>query len=384
MIKNIAIVTGTRAEYGILKPLIKKVAESKDFELHLFVTGLHLLEKYGYTINEIRGDGIDIDFTVDMYDDSEKMTNYGEALGRGIMGFTSALSQFPIDLVIVLGDRLEPFAAVLAAATLGLPIAHIHGGDKTDSGHIDEQIRHSISRFSHIHFTATKEHADRLLKFGEEPWRIYNVGALGLDSIMDETILSKVELSRKYGIQLHDRYIVCLFHPISTEPELAGHQMNEILNAIIKEGIQAVIIYPNNDHGSQNIICEIEKRRNISEFIVFKNLEHQDYVALLKHSKALIGNSSSGIIEAPSLKIPVINVGKRNFGRDHADNVLFVEANRDMISEAIKYALYDSNFKKRLNSISNPYGEGGTSDKILDTLQKLSIGKEFMRKKVTY
>lgn len=201
---------------------------------------------------------------------------------------------------------------------------------------------------------------------------------------MDETILSKVELSRKYGIELHDRYIVCLFHPISTESELAGYQMTEILDAIITEGIQAVIIYPNNDHGSQYIIYEIEKRRNISEFIVFKNLEHQDYVALLKHSKALIGNSSSGIIEAPSLKIPVINVGNRNVGRDHADNVLFVEADRDMISKAIKYALYDSKFKKRLNNISNPYGQEGISDKILDTLQNLSIDTEFIRKKVIY
>jgi len=385
MSKKIGVVTGTRAEYGILKPLLIKIKESKDLELNLIVTGLHLLKKYGLTIKEIEKEGFKIDGIVEMYDDDkEDITYHGKALAKGIAGFASLLSKIKPDILVVLGDRLEPLAATLAAATLRIPIAHIHGGDKTDSGHIDENIRHSITRFANIHFTATKEHTKRLIKMGEEPWRIFQVGALGLDSVINQKTISKEDLAKKIGLQLDDKIIVCVFHPVHLEQELAGKQMHEILEAIKELKMQTVIIYPNNDAGSQDIIEEIEKCKGLPFIKIFPNLPHSDYVNLLKCADVLIGNSSSGIIEAPSLKLPVVNIGSRNVGREHAENVIFVDVKKDKIINAIKKALYDKKFKEKVERCINPYGDGKASERIVKVLGEIKIDKRLLQKKITY
>jgi len=385
MSKKIGVVTGTRAEYGILKPLLIKIKESKDLELNLIVTGLHLLKKYGLTIKEIEKEGFKIDGIVEMYDDDkEDITYHGKALAKGIAGFASLLSKIKPDILVVLGDRLEPLAATLAAATLRIPIAHIHGGDKTDSGHIDENIRHSITRFANIHFTATKEHTKRLIKMGEEPWRIFQVGALGLDSVINQKTISKEDLAKKIGLHLDDKIIVCVFHPVHLEQELAGKQMHEILEAIKELKMQTVIIYPNNDAGSQDIIEEIEKCKGLPFIKIFPNLPHSDYVNLLKCADVLIGNSSSGIIEAPSLKLPVVNIGLRNVGREHAENVIFVDVKRDEIISAIKKALYDKKFKEKVKQCINPYGDGKASERIVKILSEIKIDRKLLQKKITY
>lgn len=385
MVRKIAVVTGTRAEYGILKPLLEKIVESNDLELNLIVTGLHLLKKYGLTINEINKNGFEIDSIVEMYvDNEEDVAYYGKALAKGIADFTSLLSEIKLDILIVLGDRLEPLSATLAAATLRIPIAHIHGGDKTDSGHIDESIRHSITRFAHIHFTATKEHTNRLIKMGEDPWRIFEVGALSLDSIINQKFISKEDLAKKLGIKPDDGIIVCVFHPVHLEKELAGKQMHEILDAIRELGIQTVIIYPNNDAGSQDIIEEIEKCRGLSFIRIFPNLSHPDYISLLKYVDVLIGNSSSGIIEAPSLKLPVVNIGSRNVGREHADNVIFVNVKKDEIIAAIKEASYDKEFEEKARRCKNPYGDGKASERIVKVLREIKTDKKLFQKKIIY
>lgn len=381
---KIAVVTGTRAEYGVLKPLLYKIKNSDNLELNLIATGLHLLKKYGLTINEIEKDGFEIDGIVRMYGDEEDITYHGNALGKGIAGFISLLSKMKTDILVVLGDRLEPLAATLAAATLRIPIAHIQGGDKTDSGHIDESIRHSITRFAHIHFTATKEHTNRLIKMGEEPWRIFETGALNLDSILYQKFLLKETLAKKFGMNPNDNIIVCVFHPTHLEKELAGKQMREILEAIKELKMQTVIIYPNNDAGSQDIIEEIEKCKNLPFIKIFLNLSHFDYINLLKYANVLIGNSSSGIIEAPSLKLPVVNIGSRNVGREHADNVIFVNVNKDEIISAIKKALYNEEFKEKVERCINPYGDGKTSERILKILSGITIDKKLLQKKITY
>lgn len=382
--RKVAVVTGTRAEYGILKPLIELLDKSGNMELELLVTGMHLLESCGNTIDEIRSDGFAVS-EVQMYSQNDlDEGNHGRALGRGIINFTDTLIELRPDFLILLGDRLEPLAAALAAATLKIPIAHIHGGDKTDSGHIDENIRHSITRFANIHFTATKEHSERLFKMGEEPWRIFEVGALGLDSILKNNSINKKEISRKLDLNEEQEVVVCLFHPVNLESELAGKQMKEILSALKDLILQTVLIYPNNDDGSKLIVEEIEKNRGRKFFHIFCNLKHEDFISLLYSADLLIGNSSSGIIEAPSLKLPVINVGSRNVGRDHAENVIYVKPKKELIKREIIRALKDSNFLNEVENCINPYGGGKTSERIVSALNNIKFDKKLVQKKIIY
>lgn len=383
--RKIAIVTGTRAEYGILKPLLRGILESKELDLSLMVTGLHLLKEYGLTINEIKRDSFKISAMIKMYNQHEEYAGYlGMGLSRGIAGFVSALAEINPEILIVLGDRLEPLAAALAAASLRIPIAHIHGGDKTDSGHIDESIRHSITRFAHIHFPATDNHAERLIKTGEEPWRIFTVGALGLDSIVSQVPISKKKLFLKFGFNPGQITIVCVFHPVHLEEETMGKQAHEIMEALKELKTQTAVIYPNNDAGSRDIIREIRKYNKLPFIKIFPNLAHPEYISLLKHADVLIGNSSSGIIEAPLLKLAVVNIGSRNTGREHAENIIFTSPERDKIKKAIIRALYDNRFREKVRRCKSVYGEGETSGKILKILRETEINKKLLTKKITY
>ncbi len=384
-IKKVAIVTGTRAEYGILKPLIKKIHKDDDLELQLIVTGMHLLEKFGYSVREIEKDGFPIASKIKMYDENlfGKLEYHGVSLGNAISRFTKELVKLSPDIVLVLGDRLEALAATLAASTLNIPIGHIHAGDVTDSGHIDEQIRFSISRFSHLLFAPTKKCAERLIKMGEESWRVYNVGALNLDSILSYKPLEKKQLFKKLNINDDKPVAIVIFHPVIHEYLTVGNQMENIMKAIVETKINTIVIYPNNDLGSEKIIEVIEKYSNFENIKVYKNLEHYIYISLMYHADMMIGNSSSGIIEAPSLGLPVINVGSRNTGREHGDNVIFVEPNCEDIIKAIDKVLNDKNFIERVKKRNNPWGDGKTSERIINILKNIKIDDKFLRKNVT-
>ncbi len=383
--KKIVVVTGTRAEYGILKPLLEKIKDSSDFKLELIVTGMHLLKQCGLTIREIEKDGFKTNKKVVMYGENVKVGHYyGEALGRGIENFTRMFLKIKPDILIVLGDRLEPLAATLAAANLTIPMIHIHGGEKTDSGHIDESIRHAITRFAHIHLVSTSKGKERLLKMGEEPWRIFNVGALGLESVLNSPKIKRGALFKKFQLDLKQKLILCIFNPVFLEDGKMGKQMREILNALKQLKIQSIIIYPNNDTGAKDIIKEINKYKNLPFIKIYLNLNHEDYVNLLKHSNVLIGNSSSGIIEAPSVKLPVVNIGSRNTGREHGGNVIFVDPQKNDIVKAIKKALYNKKFREKLKKCRNPYRNGRTVDKIVNILSKIKINKKLLVKRITY
>lgn len=383
--RKIAVVTGARSEYGILKPLLKAIGDSARLELNLMVTGMHLLRKYGLTIKEIKKDGFKIRAEIPMYAGDGSADDYlGQALARGIKGFTAGLIKIKPDIVVVLGDRLESLAAALAANILNIPIAHIHGGDKSDSGHIDESTRHSISKMAHIHFPPTEKCKDRLFKMGEEVWRIHQVGTLGLDSIVNRPVIKKEELFRQLDLTLTKKVILCLFHPVHLEAESAAKQMSEILKVLLKLKIQTVIIYPNNDAGSRGIISEINQPGVVDFIKVFPSLPHNEYVSLLKYADVLIGNSSSGIIEAPSLKLPVVNIGIRNVGREHGVNVIFTKVDQAEIAQAIKRALYNRKFKAKVAKAKNPWGQGGTSAKIVKILENIKIDKKLLLKILNY
>ncbi len=384
-IKKIAVVSGTRSEYGILKPLLLEINKHKDLELKLFITGMHLLKTHGLTINEVKKDGFKIDEIVKMYDNNEVDYRYhGKALGAGIANFTKSFFKMKPDILVVLGDRLEALAAVLAAVSLSIPIAHIHGGDKTNSGHIDESIRHSISKFAHIHFPPTKQSEERLKKMGEEPWRIFRVGALGLDSIINQQIFNKEIMFKKLGLEPKQKTIVLLFHPVILEAKSMGAQIREIIKALKEIGVQTVVFYPNNDEGSKSIIREIKKLKTDSNFKVLKNLSHREYLSLLKHANVLVGNSSSGLIEALALELAVVNVGSRNTGREHGGNVIFTQTKKDKIKKTIEKLLHSKNLKKKIRNERNQFGDGRTAVKIADKLSKIKIDQQLLRKQITY
>lgn len=381
---KICIITTTRAEYGILKPLIQGISKDKFFDSKIIVSGLHLLKEYGETIEEIRKDGFSIDQEIEMYDSNKDQGYYGRGLSRGILNFTNYFVQSKPDLVVVFGDRLEMLAATLAASTLGIPIAHIHGGDKTNSGHIDEKTRHALTRFANIHFTATKDHYQRIKKMGEESWRIFNVGALGIDSIANIKTEPKTILFKRLGLNTEKPVAVCLFHPIDSQSSESGKQMEIILNSLHKYDLSIAVIYPNNDNGSEGIITQIEKERGNKNVVIFKNIQHDDYINLLKNSAFLIGNSSGGIIESPWLKLPVINVGERNKNRGKSSNIIFANPKEKELVSAIKKVLYDKKFLARAKKASNIYGNGQASGKISATIKKIWQDPRIKIKKITY
>jgi UDP-hydrolysing UDP-N-acetyl-D-glucosamine 2-epimerase len=384
MIRKIAVVTGSRAEYGILRPLLQLIEEQDDLDFSLIVTGLHLLNEYGSTIDDIKADNIKIDAIVNMYDESEdSQAYYGSALARGINGFTLELQRLSPDIVVLLGDRLEPLAATLAAVFLKIPIAHLHGGDKTDSGTIDESIRHSITRFSNVHLVALSEHRERLMKMGEDPSRIHVVGSMGLDTIVKRESVSKSEISSRIKFRLDDESLLMIFHPVHHENNM-GQQMNEIAAALIELKLKTIIVYPNNDIGNEEIILEIEKLSDYEFIKIVKSLAHNDYVDLIRHVSVIVGNSSSGIIEAASVNLPVVNIGSRQEARGKSENIINVDAKRESVIEAIRKSLYDKEFRANLKKLENPYGDGRTAERVLQILSQLVVDNDFMKKTITY
>lgn len=407
--ENIALVTGARSEYGILKPLIKEILNSSKLNLQLIVTGMHLLKKFGYTINDIKKDGFSIASIVKMYqDDTSKLPKtdfhpqyYAQGLANGITGFVDTYTKLNTDAVIVFGDRLEQFVAAISATILKLPIFHIQGGDKADSGHIDEVVRHSITKFAHLHFPATEKSAERIIKMGEEKWRVYNTGGLSIDALMQVPRIDKNNLFRRLGLETRKKVIVCIYHPVHLESHLAGIQFKEILKALnhfvgqnieksrcsrysTNDNFQIVIIYPNNDAGSELIIDEINKLPPKPYIKIFKSLEHGLFINLLRCTNILVGNTSCGIIEGSALKIPFIHVGSRNKNREHSNNVIFVDAKDVEITRAINFALNDKNFLTNLKSSRCPYGDGKASKRIRSIIEKTEFNDKLLCKRITY
>ncbi len=387
-IENIAVVTGGRSEYGILKPLLTKIENDPDLSLSLIVTGMHLCKEFGNTKSEIASEKYKNVYFCPMYSNKslEDKLYYSEALSKCIDGISKILLTNRPDLVIVLGDRLEALGASLSAACLKIPIGHIHGGDKTDDGHIDESIRHSISRFSHIHFTAVESHANRLIKMGESSHRVFNVGALGIDSLVSGKIKSKKELlsDLNFNVSQEEDLITCIFHSTDDIVEKIEDHIKILIEAVVEIKKPTVWIYPNNDPGSDVIIKNL-KNLDRYEFIkTYKNINHDDYVSLLKSSSTMIGNSSSGIIEASTFNLPVVNIGSRNKDRESSSNVMFVDCEKAQIMKAIDKSLTDKSFISRITKEKNIYGLGDTSDKILKILKSTVVDDKFMKKMIEY
>ena len=380
--RSVAVITGTRAEYGLLKPVIKAI-QRKGMETHLIVTGMHLSKKHGYTVDEIERDGLRIAGKVEMGGDGDGVGEMAKGLGKGIIGVTQILERLKPDFVLVLGDRSEALAGAISGAYLNMVVAHIHGGE-VSKGCIDESIRHSITKFSHIHFAASEESAERIRRLGEKPRHVFVVGAPGLDAIASLAHVEGAEVFRKFHLREGSPVLMVVQHPVTQQAGEAGDQMKTTLDAVREIEGQVVLIYPNNDSGSDAMISVIEGEDFGDDVHIYRNIDHGDYLDLMRIASVIVGNSSSALIEAPSFGIAAVNVGIRQEGRLRAPNVIDVPHSKEAILGAIRRALFDECFRRSLSKIRNPYGDGKASERIAEVLYDIEIDEDLCQKQITY
>ncbi len=364
--KKICIVTATRAEYGLLKPVIEKIYKSEMAELKLVVTGMHLSPEFGLTYREIEEDGYPIDQKIEMLLSSDTPTGITKSMGIALMGFADYFSVNRPDIVVILGDRYEMLMVASAAMIARIPIAHLHGGEKTE-GAVDEAIRHSITKMSQLHFTATEEYRRRVIQLGEQPDRVYNVGALGVENARKVDLLSKEELERQIGFHFSEPTIMVTYHPVTLEMLTAREQFADILSVIDShKEISVIFTKANADTDGRIINQMIDEyvRENSDRCAVYTSLGQRRYLSTLQYVDAVLGNSSSGLVEVPSFHIPTINIGDRQRGRVCAKSVIHCRNTVREIEEALHMAL-SAEFRKSLTIMQNPYEKEGTSDKIV-------------------
>jgi UDP-hydrolysing UDP-N-acetyl-D-glucosamine 2-epimerase len=384
MARKICVITGTRAEFGLLEPIMRAIQAHSQLELSAIVTGMHLLPQFGNTYKEVEAKFsatkiqiIKVPYTM-QNDTAEGMV---KSIGESMVNLSAAYAKVKPELILILGDRTEILAAAISAAYMTIPLAHVHGGDKSAAG-LDESARHAITKFANIHFPATKKSAERIKKLGEDPWRIHVVGAPGLDSILHEERMPKKELEKLLGISFAKTTILVVQHPNTFHPDTAPREMQMTLNALDKLKTQSIIIYPNNDAGGRRMIDVIAgyKRPWLK---AYASLPHTAYLGLMEHAHVLVGNSSSGIIESASFKLPVVNIGERQEGREKAKNVIDVPYDEKKILGALTKAISPA-FKKSLHNLKSPYGNGTAGKKIANILAEVKFDERLIKKKITY
>lgn len=379
---KICFFTGTRAEYGLLYPLMKKVKEQNKFELQIIASGMHLSPEFGLTYKEIEKDGFRINEKVEILLSSDSEIGINKSIGLGIISFSEVLKRLKPTILVVLGDRFETLAVTITAYVQKIPIAHIHGGERTE-GAIDEGIRHSITKMSYLHFTSTEEYRKRVIQLGESPERVFNVGAIGLDNLKNMKLLDKQELEKELNFKFGEKNALFTYHPVTLKSKDLKKELREIFNALeelIKNGYKLIITKSNADAGGRTINRFIDdfSSKFKKEVLAVTNLGTLKYLSTMKYVNFVIGNSSSGIIEAPSFKIPTINIGDRQKGRVKGNSIIDCKPIKEDILKALEFAE-----KMDRNNIVNPYYQGGASEKIYRILKeyienkKLSNVKEF-------
>ena len=379
--RTIAVVTVARSDYGYYLPILRRIQKDRGLKLRLLVSGAHLSPEFGMTVNAIRKDGFRVDERIPAPLSSDSPEGIARSEGQGVAGFGRAYARKRPDILLVLGDRYEMQAAVVAALPFRIPVAHIHGGESTE-GAIDEQIRHSITKMSHLHFASTRTYARRIIQMGEEPWRVTVSGAPSLDNLKSLRLLSRPELEKTCRIDLGGPALLVTYHPVTLEPQNTESRIRELLAALARSRSRIVFTYPGADTSSRLIIRRIKKfvSGNPRKRALAANLGTQTYFSLMRHAAAMVGNSSSGIVEAASFKLPVVNIGIRQQGRIRGRNVIDVGENRREIIRGIEQAL-SRPFRKSLGSLTNPYGNGHASKKIVRALKTVKIDRRLIMKK---
>jgi GDP/UDP-N,N'-diacetylbacillosamine 2-epimerase (hydrolysing) len=378
-------VTGIRSDYDILSSVLHEIKNHPELELQVVVTGAHLSEDFGFTVSEIEKDGFQIVEKIENLLNSDSASSRVKGLSIQLQGLTQTIARIKPDLLLVLGDREESITTALVGAYTNIPVAHIGGGDRA-IGNVDDQIRHAVTKLSHLHFVTNKESEERVLKLGEQPFRVHNVGNPGLDRFRNTPMLSISEISERLKIDLipGEPFLIMIQHVISSEIGQAYEQVKESLEALKELGVATILIHPNSDAGSQQIVKAIQEYETLPFIHIAKNVPRLEFINLMRNASCLLGNSSSGILEAPYLKLPVINVGNRQRGRLHSDNVQFVNHSRSEIVTALKRAIFDDDFRKKILGSSNPYGDGYSSSRIATTLANVDLNADLLIKDITF
>ena len=366
---KIFCVTGTRADYPRVKPVLKLIQKEQKFDLRIIVTGQHLEKKFGYTYDEIKNDNFKIISKVKIFDNDDSIIGMNTALSKCYLGISKILKKNRPDLLLLTVDRIETLGAALAGMTNNIPIAHIQGGEVT--GTLDETIRHCVTKMSHIHFPANKDAKKRILKMGEMKSLVFDVGCPYIDYINTEKYLSKKELSKVLNINLNKKFAIFTQHAVTSEINTNYKNFKISLKAINKfKDVIFICLFSNADAGGRKINQALKQNKNM---FIYKNLKEKVFLSLMKHASFMLGNSSAGIREAPSFGLPVINVGNRQNGRLRAKNVIDVNYNSNNIISAIQYVLNNKEFIKSVKKIKNPYGDGKSSKRIVSILKKIDI-----------
>lgn len=373
MKRKICVITGTRADYGLLRWVMQGIKDDVDLSMQVIATGMHLSPEFGLTYKAIEADGFEIDRMVEMLTSSDTPVGIAKSMGLGMIGFSDALNELNPDLVVVLGDRFEIFAAVAAALVARIPVAHLHGGETTE-GAFDEAFRHSITKMSHLHFVAAAEYKQRVIQLGEQPEHVFLVGGLGIDNIKRLQLLDRNALEADLGFKFGKKNLLITFHPVTLENASAVTQMKALLSALaILEDTQLIFTMPNADTDGRTLIKMVEQfALQHSNAHAFTSLGQLRYLSCIAHVDGVVGNSSSGLTEVPSFKKGTVNIGDRQCGRLQATSVINCEPNQKSIADGINI-LYSPSFQMNLSKVRNPYGEGGASEKIVNILKIINI-----------
>src|SRR5882724_1512147 len=376
--RTIGIVTVSRSDFGIYTPVLRTIQTRPDLQLRLYVGGAHLESEFGRTVTNIEAEGFENHERIEMQL-SDTPEGVAKSMGRGTIGFAQAYTRQRPDVLLVLGDRFEMHSAVVAALPLKIPVAHIHGGELSE-GAIDDALRHSITKMSHLHFVATETYGNRVIQMGEEPWRVVISGAPALDNLKTIELPTRAQLAKDYDLWEEESFLLVTYHPVTLEHEQTEEQMTALLQALGESDMAVVFTYPNTDTGNRAIIQLIgEYVAGNSRARTFVNLGTQGYFSMMKHAAAMVGNSSSGIIEAASFRLPVVNIGNRQRGRLRAANVIDVGYSRSEIVAGIGQALAPD-FRARLDDLVNPYGDGHAAERIVETLRAVELNDKLLLK----
>jgi len=377
--RRIGVVTVGRSDYGLYRQILQKIRKDPELHLHLLVSGSHLSPEFGLTVNAIEADGFEVGDRIEMLISSDTPEAIVKSMGLGTIGFAQSYARFRPDILIVLGDRFEMHAAVVAALPFKIPVAHIHGGEITE-GAIDDALRHSITKLSHLHFVANKEYSRRVSQMGEEPWRVIVSGSPGLDNIRHTKLLTHTELEERVGVGLDRPPLLVTYHPVSLEYEEAERQVRELLLALSNFDLPMVFTMANADTNGRvvtRLMMDFVRGNPHARF--FANLGSQAYFSLMSVAAAMVGNSSSGIIEAPSFELPVVNIGSRQRGRIRAKNVVDVGYGHDEISSGIEKAV-SPEFRTCLRGMENPYGNGDAASIVIGRLKEIVLDNRLLVK----
>jgi len=378
--RKICVITGTRAEYGLLYWLMKEIDADECLQLQIIATGMHLSPEFGNTYQQIESDGFTIDKKVDIELTSDSEIGISRSMGLGMIGFASAFDDLKPNLCVVLGDRFEIFSAVSAAMIAKIPVAHLHGGETTE-GAFDESIRHSITKMSHLHFVATEEYKKRVIQLGEQPERVFNVGGLGIDNINKLKLLSKESFEKATNFKLGKKNILVTYHPVTLEHSTSKVQFKGLLDSLDElQDAKIIFTKANSDTDGRIINSMIDDYvASHANTISFTSMGQLNYLSALQFMDGVVGNSSSGLLEAPSFKIGTIDIGDRQKGRIRAASVISCLPNKKSISNAFK-KLYSKQFQSIVGKVENPYGKGGASKMIIRIIKDISLLDSIIKK----